>query len=141
MENNYRQALTEVLEVLNHSEKELIKKLPKKFITFILENIDKNYIPNIDFTLADWDVYLKPESHAMLAYIYKEYFTTVEEKDSLLTDKELIKKGEEMLTKCGVDELFQNSVQQAPTTSTAPIEIKIKPWYKRAFEKLLQLFK
>ena len=141
MDNNYRQALTEVLEVLNHSEKELIQKLPTDFIKFIFENMDKSYVPNIDFNLADWEIYLKPEAQAMLSYIYKEYFVTLEEKATLLMEADLIQKGEEMLAKCGIEELFQNNKAEDPAINPLPVEAKTKPWYKRAFEKLLQLFK
>jgi len=143
MDDNYRQALTEVLEVLNHTEKELVEKLPQDFVTFLLQNLDRKYIPDIDFSLDNWETSLKEDAKAILAYIYKEYLATEQEKSTLLTDSELVQKGEEMLKKYGVEDLFQQNETKTiePITENIPIEIKSTPWYKKIFQKFLNLFK
>lgn len=142
MEKNYRQALTEVLEVLNHTDKKLIERIPKDFAIFLLKNQDKQYKPQIDFSLDNWETFLKNEAQALLAYIYKEYLTTEQEKVSLLKDEELVQKGEEMLKKYGSEDLFNNVSNENDTTSqNTPVEVKSSPWYKKVFQKFINLFK
>lgn len=143
MDNNYRQALTEVLEVLNHTDKQLVNQIPKQVINFILENVDKKYVPDIDFTLENWENSLMEDAQATLAYIYKEYIATDDEKTTLLTDEELIQKGEQMLKKYGVEDLFPPKAEHtySPIIENTPIEIKKTSWYKKIFQKIINIFK
>lgn len=143
MDNNYRQALAEVLEVLNHTDKKIVEQMPKQFISFILENADKKYVIDIDFTLENWENSLMEDTQATLAYIYKEYIATDDEKSTLLTDEELIQKGEQMLKKYGVGDLFPPKAENTHSsiTENAPIEIKKISWYKKIFQKIVNIFK
>lgn len=143
MDNNYRQALAEVLEVLNHTDKKIVEQIPKEFLSFILENVDKKYITNIDFTLENWEYSLTEDAQATLAYIYKEYIASNDEKSTLLTDEELIQKGEQMLKKYGVEDLFPPKDENVHSTITenSPIEIKKISWYKRLVNRILNVFK
>lgn len=143
MDNNYRQALAEVLEVLNHTDKKIVDQIPKEFLSFILENVDKKYITNIDFTLENWEYSLTEDAQATLAYIYKEYIASDDEKSTLLTDEELIQKGEQMLKKYGVEDLFLPKAENThpPIIENTPIEIKKTSWYKKIFQKIINIFK
>lgn len=140
MDKKYRQALTEVLEVLNHTDKELIARIPEDFAIFLLKNRDSSYNPNIDFSNDNWELVLREETKAILAYIYKEYMLTDQEKINLLSDEALVKKGEEMLQKYGVEDLFVNNNSPIMASST-PAEMKIQPWYKKVFKSIINLFK
>ena len=42
MKNEYRKALYEVYVVLEHTNEEIKNRIPKKFIEFIKENMDKS---------------------------------------------------------------------------------------------------
>lgn len=143
MENNYRQALTEVLEVLNHTDKKLIERIPKDLAIFLLKNQDKQYKPQIDFSLDNWETLLKNETQALLAYIYKEYMLDENEKNALLNDENMIQKGEEMLKKYGSEDLFNNN--DAPkyngNEQNVPIAIKSEPWHKKLLKKIINIFK
>lgn len=140
MDKKYRQALTEVLEVLNNTDKNLIAQIPEDFATFLLKNKDSSYRPNIDFSNDNWELVLREDTNAILAYIYREYILTDQEKSDLLYDESLVKKGEEMLQKYGAEDLFANNNYQR-IIETTPAEVQIQPWYKKVFKSIINLFK
>ena len=46
----YSEAAVEVLDILKHTRKEDVNKIPKKFIEFLENNKSKTYIANLDHT-------------------------------------------------------------------------------------------
>ena len=52
-----KKAFSEIIEILNHTDKQLVEKLPSNFINFLFENMDKEYeveinSKNLDITLT-----------------------------------------------------------------------------------------
>ncbi len=143
MNNNLRQALTEVLQVLNNTQKDLIALIPQDFVIFLLDNHDQKYKPNIDFSLDNWETMISDDAKSIIAYIYKEFLVTEEEGAELLTDEELVKKGEEMLQKYGLEDLFEDkeNVATASTIANVPMPLPKQPWYKKVLQKIMNLFK
>ena len=43
-------ALSEVYDILNHTDINLVNKISKSFLQYIFDNRDANYIPNIDYS-------------------------------------------------------------------------------------------
>ena len=66
MDEEFRKALTEVVEVLKNSEDSIIKKIPQEFNNFLNENMDKNYKPNIDFSKSNWEDNVKEDTKASI---------------------------------------------------------------------------
>ena len=50
MDQNYEMALSEVDEILNYTDEELVKKIPIQLRILISNNKNKEYKPNIDRT-------------------------------------------------------------------------------------------
>ena len=50
MDEVYKQAFAEALEVLQNTDENILKKIPEQFITFLNQNKDNQYQVNIDFT-------------------------------------------------------------------------------------------
>jgi len=108
---SYSEAAVEVLDILNHTNKEDVEKIPKKFIKFLKDNSNKNYISNIDYTKPIAQMNLKPKTQAILGLIYMKYWATEEGKYEF---KQRIKENEikyqqELREKYNVDNLFKNS--------------------------------
>lgn len=144
MENVYREAFAEVLEVLKNSDQNIVGKIPEKFITFLNQNKDNNYIVKIDFTDANWDDSIKQETQAILALIYRDYIVTPEERTKLLAEEkeEQIRIENELREKYNPDIIFkrnQTAVQQDLENNTQLIKIKNYPWYKRLFYQALKI--
>lgn len=149
MDKNYRQAFAEVLEVIRNSNDDIKNKIPKKFIIFLEENEDKNYVVKIDFNNANWEDTLKQETLAVLALIYRDYIILQEERKKLLIEEqeELIKIENELREKYNPDNIFKKNNQDiqitddidssdvALTEYKESIFTRIKNWLKQIFNR------
>ena len=69
----YREAFTEVNEILKYFSKDLLNKIPKEFIDNIRENMSTSYIVVYDNTKGINEQNLKQETRAILSVIYRDY--------------------------------------------------------------------
>ena len=148
MDEVYKQAFAEALEVLQNTDENILKKIPEQFITFLNQNKDNQYQVNIDFTNANWEDMVKPETLAILALIYRDYIVSPEEREKLLKEEkeEQIKIENELREKYNPDNIFKtkkvatpNEIQKTETI-TQLTEIPKYPWYKRIWNKILEIF-
>ena len=147
MESVYREAFAEVLEVIKNSNQRILEKIPKKFITFLNENKDNNYIVKIDFTDENWDDSIKQETQAILALIYRDYIVSQEERARLLTEEkeEQIRIENELREKYNPDNLFKKqdqvkNTEEVMTEEVAMVEYK-ESIFKRFINKIKSIFK
>ena len=73
--------MVEVLAVLDNTAEEAVKKIPQKFIDFMIENKSETYIPDLDFTKPIGELNLKPKTEALLGIIYLKYWADNEGKE------------------------------------------------------------
>ena len=146
MENTYSEAFTEVLEVIEHSTKEIREKIPKKFIDFLNEYKDEKYVVEIDFSKENWEEYIKDETQAILALVYRDYIVSKEKRQILLKEEkeEQIKKENELNEKYNPDNLFENkhknvSNDEELTNTIAMVEYK-ESFFVRLFKKIKSIF-
>ncbi len=145
MDEIYKKAFAEVLEVLHHSDRTIIEKIPKDFITFLTQNSDQSYNVQIDFTNATWEDTVKPETQAILALIYRDYIVSSEEREKLLKEEkeEQDKIENEIREKYNPDNIFKekkaSSVQKTEIV-TQLTAVQESPWYKKLFNKILKIF-
>ena len=79
----YREALVEVLEIINHLEEDEKSKIPSEIVEFYEKNKSKTYIPNINFEEEDISKYnIKNKTREILAWIYIDYLCDDEKKKS-----------------------------------------------------------
>ena len=149
MDKNYEEAFAEVLEVIKNSNDSIKNKIPKKFIMFIDQNKDKNYIVKINFNNENWEDSLKPETLAILALIYRDYIVSKEDRKKLLIEEqnELTRIENELNERYNSNSIFENhnKNKQIPdnlkTNDVALTEFKesifarIKNWLKQIFKK------
>lgn len=76
----YSEAATEVIEILQYMDNEIIEKIPLEIIKKLNENKSKDYVPNIDYTDENEIKNIKPETKAILAVIYRDYLCNEDEK-------------------------------------------------------------
>lgn len=143
-----RQAVAEVIEILNHSESKITNKIPEKFMQFLYDNSDNEFKVNIDFNNEHWDDTIKQNTKSILALIYRDYIISKEERDKLLKEEKerLDKEEHELREKYNPDNLFKkknNIVQEKDTNSIENmqlIEIKEDQWFKRIWKKIISFF-
>ncbi len=77
---SFKEAAVEVLDILAHTSKRDVEKIPESFITFLKENSSKTYVSKLDHSKAIKDMDLKPKTEAILALIYIKYWANEQEK-------------------------------------------------------------
>ena len=108
--NEYSIAISEVLDILNHIEKEYVDKISSEFMECLHKNASKEYISNLDHTKTIKDMNLGIKTKTILAIIYEKYWCTPEEKKVFINhlienEKEYQKKLRETYDP---DNLFKN---------------------------------
>lgn len=91
MNIEFKQVLTEVNEILNLSDQDIIKKIPYDFRRMIVQNMDKTYRPNINAEKPLMEQEIKPKTKDFITLIYKNYIADETEKAFLAQkEKELL---------------------------------------------------
>ena len=104
----YRKALVEVNEVIKVLDSKLKNKIPIKLQETITNNMDMSYGFKLDNKKSLFEQTLTRKAKAILAYIYRTYLCTEEEKQKWKEyDKEIIKKLEDNKSKQYSKEVFQ----------------------------------
>lgn len=98
LELRYRNAFKEVDEILKHTDIYLVNEIPKKFIYFLRANMNNDYEFNVQEGLRLNKQKLSEEANNILALIYRDYWSTEEEKEEFRKkDEEERKLNEEKL--------------------------------------------
>lgn len=141
MDSVYSQAFTEVLEVLNNSEKNIVSRIPKSFLEFLNNYKDINYKVEIDFSNENWDEQVKKETQAILALIYRDYIVSQEERKRLLSEeREEERRIENKLReKYNPDNLFKNKSNNIENNTNKPV--KMVEYKESIFKKIINKIK
>lgn len=144
---NYSEAFVEVLDILKHTEKEAVDKIPKKLIELFEKNASETYTANLDHSKEIADMNLKTETLSILSMIYRNYWCTPEEKieyDKLLNENEA-KFQKELYEKYNPDNIFKKpeteNVEKEVSPETLPVVVKKDSFYQRLVNFLKNLFK
>lgn len=148
MKQEYKEAFSEVNEIIKMMPDELVNKIPNKFKEILEDERDKEYNPNIQEPLEKQR--LKNETIIILGLIYRDFLCSPDEKRKLQEKdarelKEVQKALEEELReKYNSDDIFKskrevkNEVQSEEKSLTV---VKEEKWYKRIFNLIKNLFK
>lgn len=139
----YRRSISEVLEILEHTRKEDVKRISPKFLEFLNKNALTEYEPHLDHSKRVKEMGLNDKTVAILSIIASKYWLSGESKENfenkLKENEEKYKK--ELYEKYNPDNLFKNKATKVETeeNSVAMVEYKesiftkIKNWFKRTF--------
>ena len=146
METTYRQAFTEVIEILMHCNKNILEKIPNQFLDFLKKNMDKNYEVTINFNNENWEDTLKEETQQILALIYRDYIVSEEKRNELIKEEKEaeIKIEEELRQKYNTDNIFKKEktdIQESKSNEFKLVEIKKESWYKKIYHKILKILR
>ena len=142
-----KKAVSEVIDILKHSEIEVTQKIPKKFIEFLTKNSDRDYIPNIDYSEENWENSIEEDAKVLIALIYRDYIMSEEEKEKVIEEAE--RQEQEIREKYNPDNLFkknskiENEKSQDDTEQEVQkslLIIKEEKWYERIINKIKEIF-
>lgn len=76
----YSIAISETLEILNHTRKEDVDKIPMKFLIFLQEHASRDYTSSLDFNKSLKEMTLKPKTIGILSIINKKFWCNDEQR-------------------------------------------------------------
>lgn len=151
MKQEYKEAFTEVNEIIKLMPIELVNKIPSKFREMIVEEKDKIYIPDIKEPLEKCK--LKNETIIILGLIYRDFLCSAEERKKLQEKdaKELqeVQKSieDEVRQKYNPDDLFkkrnQNNTEETHNLgeNNSMLVVQEQKWYQKIFNIIKGIFK
>lgn len=142
----YKKSLKELNTILNYMNIEYLNKIPTKFINFINNNMDIDYIPNIDKNIPINKQNLSEDTKVLLSLIYRNYWCDSEIKEKLLQEdlREKKKYEKELQEIYNPDNLFikrtlTNTENEEKNVSM--VQYKRDYWYIKIINKIKQFFK
>lgn len=135
--------------ILNNTSPEIIKKIPKSFISFMKNIASTTYKFDYDKTKKLNEQNLKLETRGLISLVYSDYICNDKEKEEYINkcQNHLRIKEQEAREKYNPDNLFkkskvenQNFKNNTITEETSIIEYKEKNFIQRIFDKIKSLF-
>ena len=148
-EIEYSEAAVEVLEILNHTNKEDVARIPQSFIKFLTNISSKSYKVKFNHEQPINGLNLKKQTKEFLGFIYITWWCDKEEREKY---KKLIHesniKNEEIKEKYNVNDIFKNKkenqehkiIQNENVMKTSIAEYKKENIFKRVLNKILSFF-
>lgn len=148
-EIEYSEAAVEVLEILNHTNKEDVARIPQSFIKFLTNISSKSYKVKFNHEQPINGLNLKKQTKELLGFIYITWWCDKEEREKY---KKLIHesniKNEEIKEKYNVNDIFKNKkenqehkiIQNENVMKTSIAEYKKENIFKRVLNKILSFF-
>ena len=143
-------AATEVLFLLQYFRTQDVEKISNKFINFLENASDKDYVVTFDRTKLLTELDLNKNTKALLGLIYKNYWcndTEREEYNKLLLENEN-KKKKKSLEKYNPNKIFDNNTkvstagnQQENSSELSLIDNKDLKWFYKLKNKIINIFK
>lgn len=155
----YSEAAVEVLDILEHMEKEDYEKVPQKFINMLEESASKDYVCNLDYSKRLMEMDLREETKSLLGVIYRNYWCPEGKKaefESKISENER-KFQEELRKKYNPNNIFGDSSKSSISeensndgnsnssesnfSSTKMIEYEETSILKKILNKIISIFK
>ena len=148
-EIEYSEAAVEVLDILNHTNKEDVAKIPQSFIKFLTNISSKSYKVKFNHEHPINGLNLKKQTRELLGFIYITWWCDKEEREKY---KKLIHESnienEEIKEKYNVNDIFKNKkekqehkiIQNENVMKTSIAEYKKENIFKRVLNKILSFF-
>ena len=146
LNSEYSEAISETLDILNHTEIEYVKKIPNDFLEFLKENASKEYVTKLDHSLPMYEMNLKEETKNLLGTIYRNWWCSKEEKEKYekIIKENYIKEQEELKNNCKAKEMFKKrteNINNKITNNVVTIANKNESFFRKIINKIKTFFK
>lgn len=149
MKQEYKEAFSEVNEIIKMMPEELSNKIPNKFKELLENERAMEYQPNIQEPLEEQK--LKNETIIILGLIYRDFLCSSDEKKKLqekdareFQELQELEKAieEEMRVKFNPDEIFKkrNTTDNQQVEECKSMTVIEEKWYKKIFNIIKNFF-
>ena len=104
----YSLAISETLDILDHTKKEDVDKISTKFLNFLKENASKTYVSCLDFSKPLKEMNLNQKTIGILSLINKKFWCNDDER----LDFEMKLKQNELSYQNKIREKYEQEKQQ-----------------------------
>ncbi len=150
-EVEYSEAAVEVLDILNYTNQEDVRKIPQSFIKFLTEIANKNYKANFNHNGPISGLNLRKQTRELLGFIYITWWCNDKERNNY---KNIIHSNNPKTQKIAkinnydIDDIFKNKKETKINTitenvnekETSIIEYKKEGLVKKCLNKILSFF-
>lgn len=139
----YKSSISEVLDIINNMEDIYREKISTKFMEFLVENQNENYINHMNPNLEMNEQIKGKKTKEILAIIAYNYWYNEEQREEY---KKRLKENEEIhqqeLRKLyDTDNLFKRNRESEDTNNMQIMVVQKKKWYQKIFEKIKGIFR
>lgn len=146
--NEYSDGASQVLEILNYTKLEDLKKIPQSFIEFLINISNKNYKTNFNYNLPFNELNLTKQAKEILGFIYITWWCNEKQKKEykniIYSNKSRINEINE-IENYDIDKIFkhkkENDINNKDKQETAMIDYKGQGLLKKLINKILNFFK
>ncbi len=145
-EIEYSEAAVEVLDILNHTNKEDVQRIPQSFIKFLTDISSKNYKAKFNHEQPVNGFNLRKQTKELLGFIYITWWSDKEEyqKYKNIIHENNIKK-EKLKETYNVNDIFKNkkenkTIQNENVMEKNIVEYKKENIFKKFLNKILNFF-
>ena len=145
-EAEYSEAAVEVLDILNHTNKEDVARIPHSFIKFLTDISSRSYKPQFNHEQPINGLNLKKQTRELLGFIYITWWCNKEECErykKLIHESNI--KNEEIKEKYNMEDIFKKKKENQEhkisenevEKQTNLVEYKQENVFKRIINKIL----
>ena len=145
-EIEYSEAAVEVLDILNHTNKEDVQRIPQSFIKFLTDISSKNYKAKFNHEQPVNGFNLRKQTKELLGFIYITWWSDKEEhqKYKNIIHENNMKK-EKIKETYNVNDIFKNKkenkiIQNENVMEKNIVEYKKENIFKKFLNKILNFF-
>jgi len=149
-EAEYSEAAVEVLDILNHTDKEDVERIPQSFIKFLTDIASKTYKPQLNHEQPVSGLNLRKKTKELLGFIYITWWCDKDEREKYKKQihEENVKK-EIIKENYNKNNIFKNKkenqenkiIQNESATETSITEYKKENILKKFLNKILSFFR
>ena len=137
----YKNALTEVYEILNSLEEADFKKIPEDVLHLIEKNRNTEYVYVLDNDLELSEQAMLPQTKAILFNLFRDYLCTEEQRASIVRmQREERLKNEQRKRLSYHKDVFSDILEPKKVEDILPVEIKHENILHRIFSKIRSCF-
>lgn len=150
-EVEYSKAAVEVLDILNYTSQEDVRKIPQSFIKFLTEIANKNYKVNFNHNEPISGLNLRKQTRELLGFIYITWWCNDKDRSNYKNIIHSNNSNSEQIEKIynyDIDDIFKNKKETKTNVvtenivekETSIIEDKEEGLFKKFLNKILSFF-
>lgn len=148
-EIEYSEAAVEVLDILNHTNKEDVERIPQSFIKFLTDISSKSYKSNFNHEQPINRLNLRQQTKELLGFIYITWWCNEQEREKykkVINENNIKEQG--ITGNYNVNDIFKNKkehnehaiAKNESTIETSIVKYKKESFIKKVLNRILSFF-